>query len=340
MRRTCKYIPGRDGIVLTPDSNGRCDIYGPAPVGHATITAPSRCTRTSRSSGIGQQDLERAHQDDELRVEQGPELHPEERRTRRSASRRSRTCAGNPVDGAQVEFSAAGVPGLRAHDRGLTLDKVPPYDTTGQAAEHQQRSQLRGRHHERATAGRRSSCAARPARASTSCRRTSAPATVATASSAPSTSTRRRVPRAGPPRAPPTGLRGGGSTGSTGGSTGSSGATAPVTVAAPVAVSSPVPTAATAPAATAKTMTLASARVVKIGKNRVLLVRVNGAAKTAKLHITMIGKVARQGDAHQRHPDCRDQQAGSRPEPEAGSVGPLGEGGARLTGNLDTEDTT
>ena len=38
-------------------------------------------------------------------------------------------------------------------------------------------------------------------------------------------------------------------------------------------------------------MTLASARVVKIGKNRVLLVRVNGAAKTAKLHITMIGKV-------------------------------------------------
>ena len=29
------------GIVLTPDSNGRCDIYGPAPVGHSTITATS-----------------------------------------------------------------------------------------------------------------------------------------------------------------------------------------------------------------------------------------------------------------------------------------------------------
>ena len=29
------------GIVLTPDSNGRCDIYGPAPVGQSTITATS-----------------------------------------------------------------------------------------------------------------------------------------------------------------------------------------------------------------------------------------------------------------------------------------------------------
>jgi hypothetical protein len=83
-----------------------------------------------------------------------------------------------------------------------------------------------------------------------------------------------------------------GSTGSSGssGSTGSSGATAPVTVAAPVAVSSPIPTAATAPAKAAKTMTLASAQVVKINGNRYLLVRVNGAAKTAKLHITLVGK--------------------------------------------------
>ncbi len=33
-----QVLPG-PGIVLTPDSNGRCDIYGPAPVGHSTITA-------------------------------------------------------------------------------------------------------------------------------------------------------------------------------------------------------------------------------------------------------------------------------------------------------------
>ena len=44
------------------------------------------------------------------------------------------------------------------------------------------------------------------------------------------------------------------------------------------------------PTITVKTMTLASARVVKISKTRYLLVRVNGAAKTAKLRITLVGK--------------------------------------------------
>ena len=105
-----------NGIVLTPDSNGRCDIYGPAPVGHATITRGLGVSGPAGPLGSEQQDLERAHQDDELRVEQGLELHPEEheRGLLRRDDQGPRSAIRSRCSG---RVQRSGVPGLGAHDR-------------------------------------------------------------------------------------------------------------------------------------------------------------------------------------------------------------------------------
>jgi hypothetical protein len=282
-----KYIPDH-GIVLTPDSNGRCDIYGPAPVGHSTISATS------------------VYPDQPVLWDQGSKTSNVLTKTVNFASSKVLNCIpkskneafcvetikdlwGNPVAGAKVQFSAQSFQGS-APVIGADAAKVPPYDTTGQTDWGtvsldfvNVRTGANGQAgiFVRSTTG---SCI--DVVSENVGTRNGGDGIFRSVDFNPTTGA-----ACGTTTAPPAGAPSG-STGSSGntGSSGSSGATAPVTVAAPVAVSSPIPTAATAPAKAAKTMTLASARVVKVGKNRVLMVRVNGAAKTAKLRITMIGK--------------------------------------------------
>ena len=276
------------GIVLTPDSNGRCDIYGPAPVGHSTITATS------------------VYPDQPVLWDGGNKTSNALTKTVNYASSKVLNCVpksrneafcvetildpeGNPVEGARVQFSAQAFQGS-APVIGADAAKVPPYDTTGQTdwgtvtldfVNVKTGANGQAGIFVRSTTG---SCIDVVSEnvdtrnggdgifRSTDFNPTSG---VACGSTTP----------------PPTGVPGG-STGSTGssGSTGSTATTAPVVTAAPVAVSTPVPQARTAPAAAAKTMTLASAQVVKIGQGRYLIVRVNGPAKTAKLKITLISK--------------------------------------------------
>ena len=283
------YHPA-NGIVLTPDSNGRCDIYGPAPVGHATISAVS------------------VYPDQPVLWDQGNKTSNVLTKTTNFASSKVLNCipkstneafcvetikdlAGNPVAGAQVEFSAQAFQGS-SPVIGADARKIPPFDTTGQGGN---TSTDRNFVDITTNAGGMAGIFVRSTTGS--CidvvsenvgTRNGGDGIFRSVDFNPTTGAACGTTTTPPPAGAPSG-----STGSSGssGSTGSSGATAPVTVAAPVAVSSPIPTAATAPAKTAKTMTLASARVVTVHKNRVLLVRVNGAAKTAALKITMVGKV-------------------------------------------------
>jgi hypothetical protein len=281
-----KYIPD-SGIVLTPDSNGRCDIYGPAPVGHATISAVS------------------VYPDQPVLWDQGNKTSNVLAKTTNFASSKVLNCVpkarneafcvetikdlwGNPVSRAPVEFSAQAFQGS-APLISADARKIPPYDTTGQGGD-----TSNDRNFVDVTTNSLGQAGISVISTTGSCidvvvenlgTRNGGHGIFRSVDFNPTTGA-----ACGTTTAPP-GAPGGGSTGSSGGSSGSSGATTPVTVAAPVAVSSPAPAAITAPSASAKTTTLASAQVVKVGKARVLMVRVNGAAKTALLKITMTGKV-------------------------------------------------
>ena len=272
------------GIVLTPDSNGRCDIYGPAPVGHSTITATS------------------VYPDQPVLWDGGNKTSNSLAKTVNYASSKVLNCVpkskneafcvetildpqGNPVEDARVQFSAQSFQGS-APVIGADAAKVPPYDTTGQTdwgtvsltfVNVKTGANGQAGIFVRSTTG---SCI--DVVSENVDTRNGGDGVFRSTDFNPTSGTA----CGGTTTPPPTGVVPGGATGSTG----STGSTAPAVTAAPVAVSSPVPTAKTAPAAAAKTMTLATAQVVKIGQNRYLMVRVNGPAKTAKLKITLISK--------------------------------------------------
>ena len=274
------------GIVLTPDSNGRCDIYGPAPVGHSTITATS------------------VYPDQPVLWDGGNKTSNALAKTVNYASSKVLNCVaksrneafcvetildpqGNPVQGARVQFSAQAFQGS-APVIGSDAAKVPPYDTTTQTDWGTSDARLRERddgrerpgrdlraQHDRQLHRRRVGERRHPQRW-----RRHLPFDRLQPDHAVLRAVARRLRRSNT----------GGATGTTGGTT-AGGATAPVVTAAPVAVSTPVPTARTAPTGAAKTMSLATARVVKVGTGRYLMVRVNGPAKSAKLKITLISKI-------------------------------------------------
>jgi hypothetical protein len=282
-----RNVWGVGGIVLTPDSNGRCDIYGPAPVGHSTITATS------------------VYPDQPVLWDGSNKTSAPITKTVNFASSKVLNCVpksrneafcvetildleGNPVPGAKVEFNAQAFQGS-APIIGADAAKVPPYDTTGQSGTGQ------------ATGGPIDIWTGANGQAGIFVRSTTGSCIDVESENVFTRNNGDGIfrstdfnPTSGtacggttpPPGAP------GGATGSTGtsGSTGTTGATAPVVTAAPVAVSTPIPTARSIPTTAAKTMTLASAKVVKIGQGRYLVVRVNGPAKTAKLKITLISK--------------------------------------------------
>jgi hypothetical protein len=273
------------GIVLTPDSNGRCDIYGPAPVGHSTITATS------------------VYPDQPVLWDGGNKTSNPLAKTVNYASSKVLNCVaksrneafcvetildpqGNPVQGARVQFSAQAFQGS-APVIGSDAAKVPPYDTTTQTDWGtvtldfvNVKTGVNGQAgiFVRSTTG---SCI--DVVSENVDTRNGGDGVFRSTDFNPTTGA-----SCGGTTPPP--ITTGGATGTTGGTT-AGGATAPVVTAAPVAVSTPVPTARTAPTGAAKTMSLATARVVKVGTGRYLMVRVNGPAKSAKLKITLISKV-------------------------------------------------
>lgn len=274
------------GIVLTPDSNGRCDIYGPAPVGHSTITATS------------------VYPDQPVLWDGGNKTSNALTKTVNYASSKVLNCVpksrneafcvetildpqGNPVEDARVQFSAQSFTGSGVVI-GSDAAKVPPYDTTGQTdwgtVTQGFVNVKTGPNGQAGIFVRSTTGTCIDVVSENVDTRNGGDGIFRSTDFNPTSGT-----ACGGTTPPPAGAPGGGSTPSTG-ATGSTGSTAPVVTAAPVAVSTPVPTAKTAPAAAAKTMTLASAQVVKIGQGRYLVVRVNGPAKTAKLKITLISK--------------------------------------------------
>jgi hypothetical protein len=288
------------GIVLTPDSNGRCDIYGPTPpVGHSTITATS------------------VYPDQPVLWDGGNKTSNPLTKTVNYASSKVLNCIpkgtneafcvetildpqGNPVVGAPVEFSAQAFQGSQPVI-GRDAAKVGSYDT---------RDPQKNVVTPLPPMGRDTSEDRNFVDITTNGLGQASIDVVSTTGScidvlAENTGTRNggkgilRSTDFNPTSGAKCGTTSGGSSGGSGGSSGGTGGsggstggttTAPVVTAAPVAVSTPVPTAKTAPAAAAASMTLATAQVVKIGQGRYLIVRVNGPAKTAKLKITLISK--------------------------------------------------
>jgi hypothetical protein len=281
-----KFLPDV-GIKLTPDTNGRCDIYGPAPVGHATISAVS------------------VYPDQPVLWDGSPKTSNPLAKTVNFASSKVLSCVpkstneafcvesikdldGNPVAGAQVEFSAQSFQGS-APVIGADAAVVGSLDTTGQTSKSgASLSFVDVWTNAKGNAGifvRSTTGSCIDVVSENVGTRNNGDGIFRSTDFNPTSGA-----ACGGTTPPPPGAPGQGSTGSTGGSTGNTAPTAPVVTAAPVAVSAPAPNAQTAPTAAAKTMTLATARVVKVGSARYLTVRVNGAAKTAKLRITLIGK--------------------------------------------------
>jgi hypothetical protein len=279
-----KYIPDH-GIVLTPDSNGRCDIYGPAPVGHSSITATS------------------VYPDQPVLWDGGNKTSNTLNKTVNFASSKVLSCIpksaneafcvetvkdlwGNPVYGAPVEFSAQAFQGSEPVI-GADARKIAPYDTTGQGG-----NTSTDRNFVDVTTNSLGEAGIFVRSTTGSCidvvsenvgTRNGGDGIFRSTDFNPTSGAACGSTTTPPPAGTPAGATG---------TTGTTGAATPAVTAAPVAVSAPVPTAKTAatPAAAAKTVTLASARVVKVKSSRYLMVRVNGAAKTAKLRITLIGK--------------------------------------------------
>src|SRR5581483_8074003 len=272
-----KFLPDV-GIKLTPDTNGRCDIYGQAPVGHASISATA------------------VYPDQPVLWDGGNKTSNSLAKTVNFASSKVLSCVpkstneafcvetitdldGNPVANAPVEFSAQSFQGS-APVIGADAAKVGSFDTTGQKSQKGASldfvdvwTNAKGEAgiFVRSTTG---SCI--DVVSENVGTRNGGDGIFRSTDFNPTSGA-----ACGGTTPPPPGAPGGGATGNTGGSSNNAAPTAPVVTAAPVAVSAPVPTAKTAPSAAAKTMTLATARVVKVGKARYLTVRVNGAAKTA-----------------------------------------------------------
>ena len=273
------------GIVLTPDSNGRCDIWGPKPpVGKSTITATS------------------VYPDQPVLWDGGNKTSGAITKTVNYASSKVLNCVpkssneafcvetildpqGNPVQGAQVQFSAQAFAGS-APTIGPDAAKVTPYDTTTQTSKDSPViggfvNVWTGKNGQAGIFVRSTNGSCIDVESENVGTRNGGDGVFRSTDFNP-TSGAACGTTTPPATTPPAG---GGGTAGGGGAT-----AAPVVTAAPVAVATPIPTAKSAPAAATVATTLASAQVVKIGTGRYLMVRVNGAAKTAKLKITLISK--------------------------------------------------
>jgi hypothetical protein len=282
------------GLNLTPDSNGRCDIYHPGLLGTATIQARS------------------IYPDQVVNWDQANKLSATLTKTVSHLANKTLACVpkgpneafcvetivdleGNPVAGASVEFTAQASNGSAPKIQPDSA-KVAPYDTTGQgilsATDHAVRLQTNALGQagisvvsstdacidvDAENIGTRNGGAGifrftdfNPHRG-VACSQGGGTGGTGTTTTGTTTTT---------------------TTTTTAGQSG--GGSSPQVTAAPVAISAPVPTAqatakAVAPAKVAKVQ-LVSAKVLKTRAGRYLQVRVNSASNVAKLRITLIGK--------------------------------------------------
>jgi hypothetical protein len=289
------------GAVLTPDSNGRCDIYHPGVLGTATITATS------------------VYPDQPVLWDQGPKTSPAITKTVNSLANKTLACVpkgtneafcvetildaqGNPVEGASVEFTAQAGQGSQPKIQPDATAGVPPYNTLGQGILSTSPDAVR------LTTNAFGQAGISVVSSTNACinvdvenigTRNGGAGIFRFANFNPTTGTACTQGGGGTTTPPPGGGTGGtggggGNAGGGGGGGNAGGGGTPAVTAAPVAISAPVPTAqATAPAAkpakTAKA-SLVSAIVVKTKTGRYLNVRVSSSSRTAKIKITLIGK--------------------------------------------------
>jgi len=278
------------GMNLTPDSNGRCDIYHPGLLGTATISAES------------------VYPDQVVNWDHGNKISGTLNKTVNHLANKTLSCVpkgpneafcvetvvdleGNPIQGARVEFTAQASNGSGPKiqpDSAL----VGGFDTRGQGIDGYASLWVDLRTNALGQAG------------------ISVVSTTNACIDVDAENLGTRNGGAGIFRFtdfnPHTGVAcdQGGGTGGTGTTTTtttttttagqSGGGTQTAVTAAPVAISAPVPTAqatakAIAPAKAAKVQ-LVSAKVLKTRAGRYLQVRVNSASKVAKLRITLIGQ--------------------------------------------------
>jgi hypothetical protein len=291
------------GEVLTPDSNGRCDIFHPGVLGTATITATA------------------VYPDQQLFWD-GNKTSAALTKTVHSLANKTLVCvpkgtneafcvetltdiAGNPVAGASVEFTAQSGTGSQPKIQPDSTAGVTGFDTTGQGILSVSADAVRLTTNAHGMAGISvvsSTNACINVDVENIGTRNGGAGIFRFANFNPTTGLACTQGGGGTTTPPPgggTGAGGGGGGnggGGNGGGGGGNGGGGGVT-AAPVAISAPVPTAqatkpAATPAQTAKTAkaSLVSAIVVKTRTGRYLNVRVNSASRVAKIKVTMIGK--------------------------------------------------
>ncbi len=307
--------PDGEGIVLTPDSNGRCDVYTGSLVGTATIQAESvyPAQQPSDPSNSGQPKLSSV-------ITKTVNFTPSKVLTCMPKATNEAFCVetvtdfeGNPLPGAWVEFNAQSATGSEPKI-GADSAVVGDYDTTGQYVVSGGPVNggfvvlKTGANGEAGIYVHSSTNACVDVTVENKGTRNGGSGITRDFDFNPTSGavcSTGGTDNSGSGSGSSGGTDTSGGSGSSGGSDSSSSSTTSVVTAAPVSVSSPAPTAAPAvapkatPAATAKQtkvqhgfkMTLVKARVVKTKQGlRYLKVRVNSKAKMARLHITMVNK--------------------------------------------------
>jgi hypothetical protein len=285
------------GNVLTPDSNGRCDIYTGSLVGNATITAtsvyPDQVPTWDGSNKVSNT------------LAKTVDFVPSKILACVPKGTNEAFCvetvkdlAGNPVEGAPVEFSAQAGQGASPTLGADATAGVPPYDTTGQGGASANSGPIFAGGFIDLTTNAKGQAGIYVHSSTNQCIDVSVENTGTRNGGAGIFRDVDFNPTSGKPCSNGgTDNSGGGTTTATTSGTTTSGSTAgggQVVLASPVALTAPAPT--VAPVSIAKTtkvvkaMSLVSASVIKTRTGRYLSVRVNGSAKTAKLRITLINK--------------------------------------------------
>ena len=282
-----------EGNVLTPDSNGRCDIYTGSLVGNATITAQSVYPDQipSYDPGIKVSNV----------LTKTVDFVPSKVLACVPKGTNEAFCvetikdlAGNPVAGADVEFSAQASQGASPTLGADSTAGVPPYDTTGQSIENG--GPVVGGFIDLNT-NSKGQAGVYVHSSTNQCIDVSVENVGTRNGGAGIFRDVDFNPTSGAACSTGGTDNSGGGTTSTPGTTTSgkpAGGGGQVVLASPVALTAPAPT--VAPVSVAKTtkvvkaMSLVSASVIKTRTGRYLTVRVNGSAKTAKLRITLISK--------------------------------------------------
>jgi hypothetical protein len=290
------------GNVLTPDSNGRCDIYTGSLVGNATITAtsvyPDQVPTWDGSPKVSNTLAKTVDFDPSKVLACVPKGTNEA-----YCVETIKGLEGNPAAGAPVEFSAQAGQGASPTLGADSTAGVPPYDTTGQGGPDVNSGPVYAGGFVDLTTGANGEAGIYVHSSTNQCIDISVENVGTRNGGAGIFRDVDFNPTSGKA------CSNGGSDNSGGGGTTTSGTTTSgtttsgsvsgggggqVVLASPVSISAPAPT--VAPASAAKTgkvvkaMSLVSASVIKTRTGRYLSVRVNGSAKTAQLRITLIGK--------------------------------------------------